>query len=246
MKAIHVFATACLFALILLSCEKENDINTSNINAKWEVTSPNSSYKSFEFSSDGFFLVVKSNIAKSTSEEDSCIFGTYNLSDQTVVLENFGRLEIKELANNQLAFSFKLITGSSESIDIAAKKTTEMSETPKTNLLCRTWKLDRINGKSVVGKPEEFTVFFSKARTYFVQYRNPDEDHENGLALWKWGNTDQNFIYYSWDETFIDEEENKVHVNELTASKLVMTEYYHADLDGENFEVFELSPVASH
>jgi hypothetical protein len=47
-------------------------------------------------------------------------------------------------------------------------------------------------------------------------------------------------------KAIIDEEENKVHINELTASKLIMNEYYHTDLDGENFEVFELSPVGSH
>lgn len=241
MEKIRLLIIVSLIALAITSCKEDEEVVTTNINAKWNVSATSSPYKSFEFTESGNYLVTTNAGTKST-DQDIYIFGSYSAVAQTLTLKDFGTIEINELTSNNVSFTLKLDSASADPIEITATKADEMDSDTKTDLLCRSWDMYKINGKTAEGTSAEATVFFSKAGTYFIEFKYPDEIHESGMALWKWSDSNQTKFCYSWGETITCDENNQVEVVEVTQSSLKLQQIFSSDEGGDDeYDVYELT-----
>lgn len=98
-----------------------------------------------------------------------------------------------------------------------------MESSSNTDMLCKTWDLVTMNGEPVDGTDMELTVLFSRAGTYFVNYANDGYD-EARVAQWKWKNTEETELYYSWEEVPNWETAAYVIISELTSTYLEIVE----------------------
>ena len=182
-------------------------VSKETISAKWTIR--NSANSTFEFTPDSIYVVVGD-----FGQPASRVYvytGTYTISGNKITLEDFGVLEIKSFSNDEFSFSLKL-TDSDESYDYQAiRQDDTIVSSTQTNLLCRFWKVIKPSDMAGTG------VLFSKAGTYLVTYT----DGSTGLAEWKWKNTEQTTLQYSWDRW---EESDEVQIQELTASSLKINE----------------------
>lgn len=228
MKNLKHILLAIFVLTFITACEKdENDpketLEKSTISAKW-IVSNSSDYDSFEFNENGNYIVVKNTTTKSTNDE-VVLFGTYEITDnKTIVLSDFGTLNISKIDEDSISFSIELTNNSNNEITIDASKQEEMESTTKTDLLCRTWEMVTVNGEPVAGTDMELTILFSKAGTYFVSFADPEDENDGGLAQWKWKNESETQLLYSWEEDPVWEEESHVEIPELTSTKLKIIE----------------------
>ncbi len=222
MKILKQFLMIIMVLTVIISCKKDEKNNgvtlsTDTISAKW-IVSGSAEYSSFEFNKSGNYIIVKyANTANQLVK-----FGTYTISESTIILSDYGNIIVSEIKDNSITFIFKTSIDPDTEINITANKQEEMESTTNTDLLCRTWELLTLNDEPVAGTEMELTVLFSKAGTYFVTYSN-DPDTEN-IAQWKWKNTEETELYYSWDEVPVWEQESYVVITELTSSTLIITE----------------------
>jgi hypothetical protein len=238
-----------LLAMILLTfftaCEKEEDNaneteTRSTLSAKWLVENSNI-YKSFEFNESGNYIIEKHAFGL-----NDLLFGNYEvIDDKNISLDNFGTISINEINENTIDFTVKLTEEPENEVIINATKKEELQSSTKTDLLCRTWQMITENGVSVKGTEDELTVLFSQAGTYFVTFLNRPEEvidgveyTDGGLAQWRWRNTEENRISYSWDlDDLVNwEEQGFADILELTKDKLVISEYG---------DVWELRPATN-
>lgn len=241
---------AIIFVITFVSCSKEKvtpieNLDKTQLSAKW-VVSGTGEYESFEFNESGNYIVVKKGssgarikssdqtslwgtVAKDLTENansrvqasDPIItFGTYEITNNTISLSNFGTITVDKLDDNAISFSLQL-TGSSNKNTLSASKQAEMTSSTKTNLLCRTWELVTVNGSTVAGTEDELTVLFSKAGTYLVTFRNDTE--QGGLAQWKWKNSTETEFLYTWTKD-VWSNNDLVTISELTSNSLKMSE----------------------
>jgi hypothetical protein len=145
---------------------REDDTHYT-ISEKWEITTPGSSYSSFEFNHDGNYIVVKNNISE---ENDKHVyFGEYIMpSGDTINLNNLGILKIEGNNENDINLSFSLHDEPEQEINFAAIKSEKITESYETDLFCRTWKVVNCTQSDNVG----FLLFISNAGTYF--FTTPD------------------------------------------------------------------------
>ena len=100
----------------------------------------------------------------------------------------------------------------------------------------------KINGETAEGTSAEATVFFSKAGTYFIEFKYPDEIDEIGMALWKWSDSNHTKFCYSWNETITCDENNQVEVVEINQSSLKLQQIFSSDEGGDDeYDVYELT-----
>lgn len=242
---------AIIFIISFTSCSKEKvtpieNLDKTQLSAKW-VVSGSGEYESFEFNESGNYIVVKkgSTSTRINSSERTSLwgtvvkeptgnanerveassptinFGSYEITNNTINLSNFGTITVDKLDNNAISFSLQL-TGSSNKITITASKQAEMASSTKTDLLCKTWELVTINGSTATGTEyEKLTVLFSKAGTYYVTYANAPE--KGGLAQWKWKNSTETEFLYTWTKD-VWSNNDLVTITELTSSTLKMAE----------------------
>jgi hypothetical protein len=167
------------------------------LDEKWDVVSANSPYISFEFTHDSNYIVVEKN-DNSIWDIPLIHFGEYKIQDSdTIDLKNQGILKIKSVDNDDIYFTFMPNAGAGTSgreKAYEAKKAASIAESPKTDLLCRTWKIQRLDGKNVAGTEDELVVLYSKAGTYLISY--PDGEME--LAQWRWKDWAEDEFLYSW------------------------------------------------
>jgi len=222
MKKAKILLVMLFTAFFFVSCSKDNDnsntdtiLNTETISAKWNV-SGSSEYASFEFNKSGNYIIIRNGMTRST-EEPTILFGTYQIVDNIITMSDFGRLTVSDVTQN--SFSAKLVLNDkpNNEVDISATKQKEMEKSAKTDLLCKTWELLTLNGESVKGTEYELTVLFSAAGTYFVERK----DDGGGLSEWKWKDSNENNILYSWDNW---EYFGEVSIIELVNDKLVIFE----------------------
>jgi hypothetical protein len=224
--------------LALASCN-ENDnhrsIDKNSICARWLVAGT-SDYVSFEFNESGNFLVVKRATAK-PDQGKTTLFGTYSLPDkQTIELTGLGTVNSSSIDDRNFSFKFSPSSGSACETSIQTTKSAVIAKSKKTTLLCRTWEMVSINNKSVKGSGSEATVLFTDAGTYYIDFANPGEENEDGLANWCWKDSHETILCYSWDgETPTCDDESQVKIIELTNNVLIMEE------DGE---VYQLKPAS--
>lgn len=211
---------------IAVSCGKDEESPQpglfDTINGKWEVNG-SSEFESFEFNQSGNYIVV----VPAGGAGPTVQFGTYEvINNTTVELSNFGTISEAQVGTNSIDFKLEVVSNPGSKVTLNASKKAEMASSSKTALLCRTWKLVSVDGVSVVGTPDELTVLFSKAGTYFVSTNATD------VAEWKWKTSAEVAFFYTWSGTFVDED--YVDIIELTASTLKIDE------DGTEFV---LTPV---
>ena len=206
MKNLKLLLTFSLILLVITACKKDDKeelppepdpitINKSAVSAKWEVEE-DSDYNTFEFNESGTYVVVKTSPDKDI-EEDIILFGTYTIDGDQMILSNFGRILVKSISDEKMTFSIKL-EGESEFGDtLLAYKSEELPTSTNTQLLCRTWRLVTLNGDTVTGTEMEFLMVFYQSGTYVVTWIENEE--LGGLAEWKWRDTEEDVICYSWD-----------------------------------------------
>jgi len=240
MKQIRQFLVVLFALTMIISCEKNENgtqdiLSVEKISAKW-IIDGTSIYKSFEFNKSGNYIIVKKASTDSTSKQ-SILFGTYEITDnKTLVLSDFGKIKISEINDKSLSFSVSLTTSPTTEVAITASKQAEIQSTTKTDLLCRTWEMLTINGKTVVGTNQQLSVLFSASGTYFVSYANPTDENDGGLAQWKWKDDSQTKLLYSWNEVPVWDETHSVEISKLTADSLKII---------ENKDVYVLKPKAN-
>lgn len=239
MKRLRQILLAVIVSTALISCDKDDvnedddmnqePIKKETISGKWNVDGQ-SKYKSFEFNESGNFIVVenleKQSVRSSSSDnpmtEERVYFGTYEVTDRTVLLVGLGRIKVSTLKSNSIKFSLYFTSDPDNEIVLNATKQEEMESTSKTNLLCRTWKSVTLNGKDVAGTENDGTVIFSNAGTYLT-------DNSEGLAMarWKWKNEGEGLLNYAWLWTGTPVwNDNEVRVLELTATHLKIIEKF--------------------
>jgi hypothetical protein len=228
-----------LFALVLgvlFACKKDdeeeaNDDNNTNtelvekssVSAKWEVEG-DSDYETFEFNESGTYVVVKNSPDKDT-EEEIILFGTYTIDGDLLILSNFGTIKVITLTDEQISFAIMLLGEQTYGDTLIANRSEELPSSTNTQLLCRTWKLYSENGDTVAGTSDELYVVFYQSGTYVVTY--VDEDEIGDIAQWKWYDSDEDVICYSWDGE--PDCTDIVNIVYLDASRLEMEEegYYY-------------------
>ena len=207
MKTLKLLFSVVLIFAIVLACKKDAEEETppvdapvtvtkSSVSAKWDVQG-DSDFTTFEFNESGTYVVVKSSPDKEITE-DIILFGSYTIDGSLMILENFGTLKVKSLTDVQMTFAIKLLTETDYGDDLVANKSEELPATTNTQLLCRTWKLVTLNGDSVAGTQNELVMVFYSSGTYVVTYVDSDE-LEGGLAQWKWKDSAEDVMCYSWD-----------------------------------------------
>lgn len=257
MKNLSKILFLFLFTAFLFSCSDDDDNNQGGDDttdptlaevvtddSKWTSISADSKILSLEFNNSGNYIAVENTLAKSTDNQ-KIHFGTYTRKDaSTITLSDLGTVKVSSVVGNGATMEITL-TGSSTPITFRGVKSTEITSTTKTDLLCQTWIITKYNDKSVVSTEyEDMTVLFSKAGTYFVTFpKAKEEDDMGGLAEWKWKpDTNETQFLYTWNGTFEgDYDGSFVTVNELTETYLKITEVFE-DEDDET-DIWEFKPI---
>jgi len=203
-------------------------VSKETISGKWETS--DSANSTFEFTKDNVYIVVGNFGRPASREATQQIYvytGKYTISGTIITLEGFGVIEVKSFSDEEFSFSLKL-TDSNEAYNFqSVKQENTIASSSRTNMLCRYWKI--VNFSALDDLTEQLIgsfVLFSRAGTYLVTYN----DGRTGLSEWKWKNTEQTILQYSWDHW---EYFGEVQIQNLTASSLKIV---------ENGEVWELVP----
>jgi hypothetical protein len=210
---------ACML-VVLFSCKKSSDNNGSptpaqpTVNAKWIVGGVEATqFTSFEFNKSGQYIVIMPT---------GISYGNYTSSGVSMVLENFGSLSVTKLTNTEFGFVLTMPKKSGKATyTISSTRSNEVPSTGNTALLCRTWNLDSMDHHAVAGTTSELQMIFTPAGTYFVHYVS---DSSNANALWKWLDSKQDTLCYSWSGTISCNGVNECKINKLTSTQLIMSE----------------------
>lgn len=178
-------------------------------------------------------------------------FGNYRIEDDRIILSGFGLIEEVSFTSDEFSFSFAMESTGEKDWYVVKKATGVVASSARTKMLCRTWQIDQISFdldmipddvaglyEEVFGEnweeelPKEMTeeakgspVLFSQSGTYLVLGVNTETgETEAGLSEWKWEDTSETAIYYSWDNWTDEWESAVVRVEELTDANLVIKE----------------------
>ncbi|MDL2228730.1 hypothetical protein LJC14_00595 [Treponema sp. OttesenSCG-928-L16] len=167
---------------------REDDNAANTISEKWEISSPESDYSSFEFNHDNHYVAVENNDAGLSH------FGEYSMPQKNIIyLENLGTLTITEDNAAGVSFSFSPINEEGREMKLEAVKAETITESPELDLFCRTWQVVNSTEKDFIG----FLLFISNAGTYF--FTEP-EGQSNSLSSWRWHDDKKEEFEYSHDD----------------------------------------------
>ena len=192
-KNVLFFLSLCV---LLVGCSKDegtSNSTTTGINAKWEVTSSNSEFASFEFTESGNYIIVEKSSLRSSSGIHT---GTYTSNGNTLNLLGFG-VVVFQTDGEIVVLSVERTSASGEKVEYSLRKIKNtIEEAEQSNLLCKTWKLIRIAGLPTSPGNGELSILFSKAGSYLVTYTDgtPTE-----LNQWKWYDKQKTIIQHSPD-----------------------------------------------
>lgn len=256
--------------------EGNNGVSINTISAKWKISDSNSPYTSFEFNKDGNYIVVEnvelnlrssSTISKSSlfnsnslrvaktraSESESNLspihFGTYKIEGNKIILSGFGLIEVVSITAEEFTFSFTLEATGKKNNFVAGKAVESISSSSRTDMLCRTWIVDKVtidfsyfsqenidyykdeygdNWQNILEqeqteKYQGICILISKAGTYLVLYDG--EEGNAGLSEWKWANDQETGFYYSWNNWTDDWNYNIVTITDLKSTSLAIKEH---------------------
>ena len=226
-----------------------SDVSINTISAKWEISDNNSPYISFEFTKDGNYIVVenvetnlrslntslenslfKNNnleaVSTRSSESESfqspIYFGTYRIEGNKIVLTGFGLIEVVSITADEFTFSLTPEATGQKNRIVAGKSNEPISSSSKSDMLCRTWIIEKYTDENNNDIPDEddfmgSIVLFSRAGTYLVL----KEEGWAGLAEWKWANSQETELYCSWENWTDDWRENIVKITVTSTSLIV-------------------------
>lgn len=175
----------------LTSCNSviENDDNLITLmNAKWEISDPNSAYSSFEFNRDGNFIVVEDGTdvflkaglnkessflqqypkkidirSSSDSKFSSVHFGKFQIDGNTINLSGFGTITVTSITADKFSFSFSL-ESTGENWNFTTNKAKEpILASSRTEMFCRTWIIHNV----II---DETTLSEAEKNWYVYQY----------------------------------------------------------------------------
>lgn len=234
----------CILGFQLVSCS-DSDNNDPNgegtptaklIPGKWDISSSTSRFSSIEFDENNTYVIIEKGVQprssslfknkikgglkpRSSEASDIIYTGSYQFKDsKTVVLENFGILDIQSLTDNSFKFSLTMTaseSGSSKKIDCESTKSKALSESDRTKLLCSTFWLTE--------DEEEYAIIrFFQSGTYLVSTTSEDG---YDVVDWKWVDSKEEEISYDWS----GEDKGIFKIDKLTANELIITEYSEND-----------------
>ncbi|MDR0320933.1 MAG: SPOR domain-containing protein [Treponema sp.] len=163
------------------------DNNRNTISEKWEITTPGSTYLSFEFNHDNNYIAIENS---APGEEERIHFGEYTMPSRDVIqMDDLGVLRIEADNSNNVNLSFSPIDEPERADRFTASKAQRMPESAEIDLFCRTWRVVNCSNPENIGN----LLFISNAGTYF--FTTPDGE-SNGLSQWRWyGDTHGEFEY---------------------------------------------------
>ncbi|GHU96874.1 hypothetical protein FACS189483_01120 [Spirochaetia bacterium] len=167
------------------------------LDEKWNITSYGNRFVSFEFTNEGYYIVVEKN--NNPAQDDPAVhFGTYQIQNtNTINLANFGIVKIRSRSTDSIDFTVMLNADVLQrETAYRAEKAEPITDSARTDLLCRIWQIQRQDGRTVTGTENELVVLYSKAGTYLTLY--PDGQVE--LAQWSWKDDAETEFWYSWHE----------------------------------------------
>ena len=163
-------------------------IAVTTIAEKWEITTPDSAYSSFEFNHDRNYVVVENN------NEKLAHFGEYSIPQKDAIkLENMGTIAIVDNNETSVSFFFSTIDDPDNLVYLTAVKAEAIAESPELDLFCRTWRVVNCSEEGNIG----LLFFISNAGTYF--FTDPDGT-SNSLSRWRWHGDKMEEIDYTHDD----------------------------------------------
>lgn len=241
---------------------------------KWNITKEGSPYLSFEFNKDGNYIVVESksstegklnvdtgiksslfnrngiSLSENAKSNLSPVhFGTFKIEGDKITLSGFGLIDIVTLTEEEFHFSFT-IQSTGEKFEYTADRTKEaISSSSKTEMLCRTWAIERVSVDLDKFDEEEIEIYeithgenwhevitasfneaykggiilFSKAGTY-MNYK--EGESAAAMAEWKWVSEEEKAFYYSWDNWQGEWEKSIAQISEISSTRLVIDDVY--------------------
>lgn len=279
MKVLQISMKLLLITVIasfLFSCKKDKNIfEKEKIVGKWVSEDADSEFSSFEFTDDNKFIVIRkktaiprkssmlnwksdlvgSNIIEESTAriEDSDLspihFGTYEIDGDKIILYGFGLVRPVEITAEEFSFDFSL-EEENNTTRYVLKKTKEISTSSKTDLLCRSWLLEKVEkdttelteqekinyrtslgskwyevlATSVNDEHKGKTMIFSRAGTYLVLTNTINQVAL--LAEWKWIDETESSFYYSWGNWSETEnwQSQKVYIYDLDNNRMNMSD----------------------
>lgn len=240
----QIFLSSSLVCCLLLTClffsctpvdpSEDQETLRKTIIGKWNfdgsslrVSQETMAY--IQFFSNNTYVVSEAS-GKVTS--DSYSFSNVN----DIVVENFGVIKDFKVKDEQA--SFKLIQQNKE-VSINAKKAQEISETDKTKLLCRRWKMLPIeNGKDSLSQyiDSSFVTFFVDGHYETECYGKGRNKAMKLNHFWAWHpSLSDRFGYWIIQRPREDDKYYTI-IRELTANELKTTESRFDGLFSYTFE----------
>jgi hypothetical protein len=218
---------------MLNGIEDRDGLGLDTINTKWNISTAgsgaSSGYASIELSGQGGYIVVDNQANPGVH------VGIYQIKDRkTIKLLDLGTMVIESQTDDGLRFTF---TGQDEQKIslLSASRSENVAESSRTDLLCRTWKLVKYDGRNTKDTPMDDSFFFSRAGTYLVTY--PDRDP--ALAEWRWQDADEKVLRYSWDNW---DSYGIAHIR-LLNNQILQIEDAHGRSSGVPANVLDLIPL---
>lgn len=260
--------------------------------AKYEMAA-GSPYRSIEFTSSGNYVIVtnshsyysaapaakvKKQTAVGTAMASGLLrtpersvsrayfngiyYGTYTKTgDNQYNLQGFGTITVNTGGDNAYSLT---VTTSSGSQTIAATKAVADKDSDRTNALCRTWNVDKLNLKVWINGSKKYDrtvaanklndlfedwgddgwedneiprqVIFTKSGTYMVLYGLNDYSNNSlDISSWRWENESKGIIRYSWDIGNFDDEDSGLITTSFSGKNMTIWEEYSEEDDGDNY-----------
>lgn len=240
------YILVCILGLQLISCSDSDDNDIDNggisspiaklISGKWDISNSENQFSSIEFNENNVYVIIekttklrssallkntgKGGIKPRSSKASDIIYtGSYQIKDgKTIVLENFGILNIQSLTDRAFKFSLTMTaseSGTSKNTNCESTKSKVLSESDRSKLLCSTFWLTE--------NEDQYTIIrFFQSGTYLVSTTSEDG---YDVVDWKWVDGKEQEISYDWD----GEDKGSFKIDKLTANELIITEYSEND-----------------
>ena len=150
------------------------------ISEKFEISTPDSPFSSFEFNQDLNYIAV---------EGSRIHFGDYYMPSMNVInMEGLGVLRINEDSEN-IDISFSPLNDPHRETRFTASRAERLPESSEMDLFCRTWRVVNSTDTEMIGS----YILISNAGTYFFSF----DGETNSLSQWRWYNNDSEEFEYS-------------------------------------------------
>ena len=187
----------------------DHPIRTSEntISEKWEISSPDAAFSSFEFNHDRHYIVVENDRGGSVH------FGEYGMPQTGMInLENLGTIVVNSNDDRGVDFSFFSIDEPDMEMQFNALRAEAIPESPELDLFARSWVVIDSTEKESIG----IIFLFTSAGTYFVTYPG---DRSGQISEWRWYDSERNEFEYSHDDWG---RYGRAEIRELTRDSLIL------------------------